>query len=123
MPKNCPLGKLDSHACWECIYCFKDSCIHSEMQEKTEKPAVDDKNTFEDKLKFIEEILGVHLLNWQREALKQMDKGEPMVYMNGRATGRKVFLKAAVLLNELNEVLQQDKDNDMVNYGEFTIGD
>ena len=20
---NCPLGKKDSHACWECIYCIK----------------------------------------------------------------------------------------------------
>ena len=78
---------------------------------------------FKDKLHYIEEVLGVHLLDWQRTALENMDKGEPMVYMNGRAIGRKVFLKAAILLNELNEVLKQEHDNDMVNYNEFTVGD
>ena len=66
------------------------------------------KVTFEEKIEYIEGILGVKLLDWQRTALENMDKGEPMTYMNGRAIGRKVFLKAAILLNELNEGLENN---------------
>jgi hypothetical protein len=41
MPKNCPLGKLDSHACWGCFYEFGNSCIYNEMQEEAKE---NDKN-------------------------------------------------------------------------------
>ena len=34
MPKNCPLGKLDSHACWWCDYSFGNSCIYRQIQEE-----------------------------------------------------------------------------------------
>ena len=27
MPKNCPLNKVDSHACWECPFKAGDSCL------------------------------------------------------------------------------------------------
>ena len=37
MPKNCPLGKLDSHACWGCFYEFGNSCIYHEMQEEAKE--------------------------------------------------------------------------------------
>lgn len=26
MPKNCPIGKIDSHACWECVNNFFGVC-------------------------------------------------------------------------------------------------
>lgn len=35
MPKNCPLNKKDSHACWECLYSFGDSCVYHELKEET----------------------------------------------------------------------------------------
>lgn len=38
MPKNCPLNKLDSHACWECIFNFGDSCIYKPKEESKEAP-------------------------------------------------------------------------------------
>ena len=28
MPKNCPLNKQESHACWECIFHFGNSCTY-----------------------------------------------------------------------------------------------
>lgn len=28
MPKNCPLNKKDSHACWDCLFNFGDSCTY-----------------------------------------------------------------------------------------------
>lgn len=34
MPKNCPLNKEDAHACWECLYCFGDSCTYTEAKEE-----------------------------------------------------------------------------------------
>ena len=36
MPKNCPLNKLDSHACWECIFNFGDSCTYKPKEESKE---------------------------------------------------------------------------------------
>ena len=37
MPKNCPVGKIESHACWECLYNFGNICIYNEMQEEKEE--------------------------------------------------------------------------------------
>ena len=37
MPKNCPIGKLESHACWGCFYDFGNACIYNEMQEEKEE--------------------------------------------------------------------------------------
>ena len=34
MPKNCPLGKIESHACWECCFNFGNSCIYNEIMEE-----------------------------------------------------------------------------------------
>lgn len=39
MPRNCPLNKKDSHACWECIYEFGNACIYHEMQEEKAEQA------------------------------------------------------------------------------------
>lgn len=36
MPKNCPLNKEDTHACWECVYNFGDSCTYEERHEEHE---------------------------------------------------------------------------------------
>lgn len=36
MPKDCPLNKLDSHACWECIFNFGDSCTYEPKEESKE---------------------------------------------------------------------------------------
>ena len=32
MPKNCPNGKIESHACWECIYCQNGKCYCTALQ-------------------------------------------------------------------------------------------
>lgn len=34
MPKNCPLNKNDSHACWECLFSFGNGCIYNELKEE-----------------------------------------------------------------------------------------
>lgn len=34
MPKNCPLGKIEEHACWGCAFEFGNSCIYNEMMEE-----------------------------------------------------------------------------------------
>lgn len=39
MPKNCPLNKKDSHACWECLFSFGNSCIYYEMKDEAEEAA------------------------------------------------------------------------------------
>lgn len=31
MPKNCPMGKTESHACWDCIYCYGNSCVYTAL--------------------------------------------------------------------------------------------
>lgn len=32
MPKNCPMGKIESHACWDCIYYFGNSCTYTALE-------------------------------------------------------------------------------------------
>lgn len=34
MPKNCPLGKIESHACWGCCFNFGNTCIYNEIVEE-----------------------------------------------------------------------------------------
>ena len=65
--------------------------------------------TFEDKLNYIEQVLGVHLLDWQKKALQQVDKGtEELIWIPGRASGRTVYMKALKLLRQLNEALSSE---------------
>jgi hypothetical protein len=40
MPKNCPLGKEDSHACWECLYSCGNSCTYTEVKEEEDPEVV-----------------------------------------------------------------------------------
>lgn len=65
--------------------------------------------TFEDKLNYIEQILGVHLLDWQKKALQQVDEGtEELIWIPGKGSGRTVYMKAVKILNQLNEALNSD---------------
>ena len=32
MPKNRPIDKNGSHACWECIYCQNGKCYYTAVQ-------------------------------------------------------------------------------------------
>lgn len=67
------------------------------------------KFTFEDKIKYIEQVLEVHLLDWQKKALQQVDEGtEELIWIPGRASGRTVYMKALELLRQLNEVLNSE---------------
>lgn len=66
--------------------------------------------TFEDKLNYIEQVLEVHLLDWQKKALKQMDEGtEELIWIPGRASGRTVYMKAVKILNQLNKSLENNE--------------
>ena len=53
MPKNCPIGKLSPHACWECFFSFGDSCIYTELQEEKIEAQELEKNK---KDKFIDDL-------------------------------------------------------------------
>ena len=65
--------------------------------------------TFEDKIKYIEQVLGVYLLDWQKKALKQIDEGkEELIWIPGKASGRTVYMKALRLLRQLNEALNSE---------------
>lgn len=57
--------------------------------------------TFEDYLSFIEDELGIQLLDWQKEFLQQIYNGKTPYYMPGRAIGRKTVGKAEKILNKL----------------------
>lgn len=66
--------------------------------------------TFEDKIKYIEQVLGVYLLDWQKKALKQIDEGtDGIVWIPGKAAGRTVYAKAVKLLHRLNESLRNNE--------------
>ena len=66
--------------------------------------------TFEDKIRYIEEVLGVYLLDWQKKALKQINEGiDGIVWIPGRASGRTVYAKAVQILNKLNESLENNE--------------
>ena len=67
------------------------------------------KFTFEDKIKYIEMVMGLKLLDWQKKALQQVDEGtEELIWIPGRASGRTVYMKALRLLRQLNEVLNSE---------------
>ena len=67
------------------------------------------KYNFEDKLEFIEEVLGLKLLDWQKKALKQVDEGKEMIWIPGKASGRTVYMKAVKILHQLNESLENNE--------------
>lgn len=60
--------------------------------------------TCEDCLDFIENQLGIHLLTWQKEALRMIYENNPCEYrLPGRGCGRTVFKKATKLLEEMKK--------------------
>lgn len=66
--------------------------------------------TFEDKIKYIEQVLGVYLLDWQKKALKQIDEGkEELIWIPGKASGKTVYIKALRILRSLNESLENNE--------------
>ena len=71
-------------------------------------------DTFEGKIEYIEMVLGLKLLDWQKKALKQIDEDkEELVWIPGKASGKTVYMKALRLLRQLNEALYGDH-SDMV---------
>lgn len=78
--------------------------------------------TFEDKLNYIEQILGVYLLDWQKKSLKQIDEGAERVMIPGRSSGRTVYSKAVKLLYQLNKSLENNEgweNNDLTSWKEY----
>jgi hypothetical protein len=69
--------------------------------------------SFEDKIKYIEMVLDLQLLDWQKKALKQVDERKEMIWIPGKASGKTVYMKAVRLLHQLNEALNGDH-SDMV---------
>lgn len=66
--------------------------------------------TFEDKLNYIEQVLEIHLLDWQKKALKQIDEGaDEVIWIPGRASGRTMYAKAVKILHQLNKSLENNK--------------
>lgn len=66
--------------------------------------------TFEDKIKYIEQVLGVYLLDWQKKALKQINEGkEELIWIPGKASGKTVYMKALRILRSLNESLENNE--------------
>lgn len=65
--------------------------------------------TFEDKVNFIETVLKVQLLDWQKKALRQVDEGKEMIWIPGKASGRTVYMKAVRILRLLNESLENNE--------------
>ena len=66
--------------------------------------------SFEDKIDYIEMVLGVYLLDWQKKALKQINEGnEEFVWIPGKASGRTVYAKAVQILKKLNESLENNE--------------
>ena len=69
------------------------------------------KTNFEDKVCYIEEVLGVYLLDWQKKALKQIDEGnENAIWIPGKASGRTVYAKAVKILKMLNKSLENNQE-------------
>lgn len=62
-----------------------------------------DMKTFEDCLAFIENQLGVHLLLWQKEALRLIYEHERFYLIPNARCGKAIFVKAAQLLKEINK--------------------
>ena len=71
---------------------------------------MESKYSFEDKIDYIETVLGVYLLDWQKKALKQINEGnEGFVWIPGKASGRTVYMKAVQILKKLNESLENNE--------------
>jgi hypothetical protein len=67
-------------------------------------------NTINDKIEFIEMVLGLKLLDWQKKALKQIDSGaEELVWIPGKASGKTVYAKAVKILHQLNKSLENNE--------------
>ena len=67
--------------------------------------------TFEDKVNFIETVLTVQLLDWQKKALKQIDEGaKGWVCIPEKAFGRTVYMKAVKILRLLNSALLNSEE-------------
>lgn len=59
---------------------------------------------FEDCLAFIEDQLGVYLLDWQKESLRMIYENKSYYFISGgRCCGRTIFKKAAELLEEMKK--------------------
>lgn len=61
------------------------------------------KTTFEDCRDFIENQLGLQLLDCQKEMLQKLYKNEHYYFLPGRAYGIATFLKAAELLEGMKK--------------------
>lgn len=59
--------------------------------------------TFEDCLTFIENKLGLQLLDCQKEMLQKLYENEHYYFLPGRDYGRIIFLTAAKLLGEMKK--------------------
>lgn len=59
--------------------------------------------TFEDCLAFIENQLGVHLLLWQKEALRLIYENKRFYLIPNTRGGKTTFVKAAQLLEEIKK--------------------
>ena len=71
---------------------------------------MESKYSFEDKIDYIETVLGVYLLDWQKKALKQINEGnEGFVWIPGKASGRTVYAKAVQILHQLNKSLENNE--------------
>lgn len=67
------------------------------------------KFSFEDKVQYIEMVMGLKLLDWQKEALRSYDAGQQYFMYPGRAIGRTTCLKALEILKKLNESLKNNE--------------
>ena len=65
--------------------------------------------TFEDKLEYIEMVMGLNLLDWQKEALRSYDAGQQYFMYPGKAIGKTTCLKALEILKKLNESLKNNE--------------
>ena len=67
--------------------------------------------SFEDKIDYIEMVMGLKLLDWQKKALKQIDEGvDGMIWIPGKASGRTVYMKAVKILRLLNSALPNSEE-------------
>lgn len=67
------------------------------------------KPTYEDALLFIENELGIQLLQFQKEFLRMMFEKETSYFVPSRFCGRRLYLENFKLINQL---LTKENDND-----------
>ena len=64
--------------------------------------------TFEDKIKYIEMVMGLKLLDWQIAVLKKYDQDDtPVYYVPARGCGKTVLRRAIILLRYLNDIIKK----------------